>query len=67
VVRQDMRRQGIGRVLLREVMRLAKECGVGEFHISTEPDNEVAKRLYANMGQKSWGADGDGTHLRVRT
>jgi len=50
VVREDLRRQGIGRQLLREVMRLAKQRGVGEFHINTEPDNDAAKALYASLG-----------------
>jgi len=49
-VREDFRRQGIGRRLLSEVMRLAKERGVGEFHINTEPDNEDAQRLYRSLG-----------------
>jgi ribosomal protein S18 acetylase RimI-like enzyme len=50
VVRDDMRRQGIGRQLLREVMRLAKQRGVGEFHINTEQENVIAQRLYASCG-----------------
>ena len=50
VVRADMRRQGIGRQLLREVMRLAKQRGVGEFHINTEQENVIAQRLYASCG-----------------
>ena len=50
VVREDLRLQGIGRQLLREVMRLAKQRGVGEFHINTEPDNDAAKALYASLG-----------------
>ena len=50
VVREDLRRQGIGRQLLREVMRLAKQRGVGELHINTEQDNDAAKALYASFG-----------------
>ena len=37
---------------MREVIRLARERGVGEFHINTEPDNEAAKALYASLGAK---------------
>ena len=50
VVREDLRRQGIGRQLLREVMRLAKQRGVGELHINTEQDNDAAKGLHAGLG-----------------
>jgi len=47
---EDLRRQGIGRQLLREVMRLAKQRGVGEFHINTEQDNTAARCLYQSVG-----------------
>jgi ribosomal protein S18 acetylase RimI-like enzyme len=50
IVREDMRRQGIATALMREIIRLARERGVGEFHINTEPDNEAAKALYARLG-----------------
>ena len=50
IVREDMRRQGIATALMREIIRLARERGVGEFHINTELDNEAAKALYASLG-----------------
>jgi ribosomal protein S18 acetylase RimI-like enzyme len=50
VVREDLRRQGIATTLMREIIRLARERGVGEFHINTEPDNDAAKALYASLG-----------------
>ena len=55
IVREDWRRQGIGRQLLREVMRLAKQRGVGEFHINTEQDNTAAIALYASFGAEAVG------------
>jgi ribosomal protein S18 acetylase RimI-like enzyme len=55
IVRKDMRLQGIGTALLREIVRLATKRGIGELHINTEPDNEAAKRLYASMGAKMVG------------
>jgi ribosomal protein S18 acetylase RimI-like enzyme len=55
VVREDMRRQGIGRQLVREAMRRAKQRGVGEFHINTEQDNDAAKALYGSMGAEMVG------------
>jgi len=50
IVREDMRRRGIATALMREIIHLARERGVGEFHINTEPDNEAAKALYASLG-----------------
>ena len=50
VVREDMRRQGIGTALLREIIRLAKERGVGELHVNTEQDNTAARCLYQSVG-----------------
>jgi ribosomal protein S18 acetylase RimI-like enzyme len=55
IVREDMRRQGIATALMREVMHLARERGVGEFHINTEVDNEAAKALYASLGAEILG------------
>jgi len=50
VVREDVRRQGIATTLMREIIRLARQRGIGELHINTELDNEIAKRLYAGLG-----------------
>ncbi|UCC68274.1 MAG: GNAT family N-acetyltransferase [Armatimonadota bacterium] len=50
VVREDLRRRGIARTLMGEIIRLARQRGIGEFHINTEEDNEAAKALYASLG-----------------
>jgi len=50
IVCEDLRRQGIARTLMREIMRLARQRGIGELHISTEPGNDAAKALYASLG-----------------
>jgi ribosomal protein S18 acetylase RimI-like enzyme len=50
IVRADVRRQGVATALMREVIRLARERGAGEFHINTEADNTTAKALYASSG-----------------
>lgn len=50
VVREDMRRRGIATALMREIISLAGERDVGEFHINTEEDNRAAKALYAGLG-----------------
>jgi ribosomal protein S18 acetylase RimI-like enzyme len=50
VVHEGHRGQGIGRVLLEEVCRIARQRGVGELHISTELDNLPAQALYRSIG-----------------
>jgi len=55
IVRADMRRQGVASALMREIIRLARERGVGEFHINTEQDNNAAKALYGSLGAETVG------------
>jgi ribosomal protein S18 acetylase RimI-like enzyme len=50
IVREEMRRKGIATALMREIIRLARQRGVGEFHINTEQDNDAAKGLHAGLG-----------------
>jgi ribosomal protein S18 acetylase RimI-like enzyme len=50
VAREDLRRQGIARTLMSEIIRLARQRGVGEFHINTEVDNHAARALYVSLG-----------------
>ena len=50
VVREDRRRQGIGRALLTEIIALAGKRGVCEFHINAEQDNFSAQKLYQSIG-----------------
>jgi ribosomal protein S18 acetylase RimI-like enzyme len=50
VVREAYRSHGIGRVLLEEVCRLARERHVGELHVNTELDNTRAQQLYRSIG-----------------
>jgi ribosomal protein S18 acetylase RimI-like enzyme len=52
VVREDMRRRGIGTALLQEVRRIAAASGAGELHVNAERENEVAQRLYASLGME---------------
>jgi len=60
VVHDGYRGRGIGRALLGEVCRLARQRGVGELHINTELDNLPAQRLY-----KSIGCEVIGVHMEV--
>ncbi len=50
VVSEDRRGEGIGRKLLGAALHLLEEAGCVEISISTEADNEVAQRLYVDMG-----------------
>ena len=49
-VREDHRRQGIGRLLVTEAMALARRSGSGRFWLSTGGHNERAQALYASLG-----------------
>jgi len=42
--------QGVGDVLLRAAVEYADAEGFGELHVSTEPNNTRARRLYAKYG-----------------
>jgi aminoglycoside 3-N-acetyltransferase I len=44
------RRRGVGTTLLEHLATLAREQGVDEGFVLTEPDNEAANRLYAKLG-----------------
>lgn len=44
------RRAGVGRTLLREVLRRAREAGVSGVHLDTAYDNHAAQQLYETEG-----------------
>ena len=52
VVDQAARGQGIGGVLTREAIRLAREAGVRTVDLSTRPSRVAAGRLYEREGFK---------------
>jgi ribosomal protein S18 acetylase RimI-like enzyme len=52
-VRAACRGQGVGTKLLLEVGRIARERGIGEGWVLTDPGNETANRLYAAVGAES--------------
>jgi ribosomal protein S18 acetylase RimI-like enzyme len=51
-VREDRRREGIGRALLDELGRIARERGIRHGWVLTDHDNEAALGLYKSMGGK---------------
>jgi GNAT superfamily N-acetyltransferase len=50
VVDADARKQGVGRALTAEAMRLAAARGVRTLDLTTSPSRLSAHRLYANLG-----------------
>ena len=50
IVAGDRRRQGIGRRLLDAALKALEEAGCVEISIGTEPDNEIAQKLYVDAG-----------------
>jgi ribosomal protein S18 acetylase RimI-like enzyme len=52
VVDEAARGQGIGAILTREALRLAKEAGVRTVDLSTRPSRVAAGRLYEREGFK---------------
>jgi ribosomal protein S18 acetylase RimI-like enzyme len=52
VVDETARGQGIGAILTREAVRLAREAGVRTVDLSTRPSRVAAGRLYEREGFK---------------
>jgi GNAT superfamily N-acetyltransferase len=49
-VTPESRGQGVGRTLIEECRRLAREHGADELVWETAPDNETSQRLYDSLG-----------------
>jgi aminoglycoside 6'-N-acetyltransferase I len=47
---ESHRRRGVQRALFDELERVARERGIGEGWVLTEPDNDAANALYASRG-----------------
>jgi len=50
VVKPELRRQGIGRELIREVIRQARERGAKDVFLEVRESNAAARALYAELG-----------------
>lgn len=50
VVDDRMRRQGIGEMLVRGAIELAREAGANGVSLTSNPQRETANRLYLSMG-----------------
>ena len=50
MVTEGRRGEGIGRALVRAALRLLEDAGCAEISVSTGAGNEVAQRLYCDLG-----------------
>ncbi|NMO98189.1 GNAT family N-acetyltransferase [Paenibacillus lemnae] len=57
-ISKEMRRTGIGKALLLELIRIAKDIeGLEQLNLSVVCDNEPAKELYKSVGFKTYGIE----------
>jgi RimJ/RimL family protein N-acetyltransferase len=57
-VQRESRKQGAGRLLLSEVLRLARTVpGLEQIHLAVAVDQAAARRLYAALGFEAYGLD----------
>ncbi len=63
-VRADSRRQGLGRRLVEEAIRVAREDGVVQLHLTATERAAAARTLYESLGFVVWGVEPSG--LRVQ-
>ena len=57
-VRSEWRKHGAGRLLLSEVLRLARTlAGLEQIHLAVATDQPAARRLYASLGFEAYGRD----------
>ena len=55
VVAPTLRRQGVGDLLVNEVLRLARDCGVADVVLEVRESNVAARTLYVKTGFKEEG------------
>lgn len=58
-VRQDLRRQGLGREMISHLLRIADERGIGQIFLEVRVSNTAARRLYENAGFSDCGVRRD--------
>lgn len=46
----DYRRQGVGRMMMDELVKISKNRGCAELWLGTETDNIAAQKLYESLG-----------------
>jgi ribosomal protein S18 acetylase RimI-like enzyme len=57
-VQHEWRKSGVGRLLLSEVLRLARTLpGLEQIHLAVSTEQAGARRLYASLGFEGYGRD----------
>jgi ribosomal protein S18 acetylase RimI-like enzyme len=54
VVEQSMRGKGIGELLIKRALEMAKSAGADGVALTSNPRREAANRLYRRLGFKRW-------------
>jgi len=54
-IRSASQRHGLGRIMLRRVVEVAREIGTDSVFLEVRPSNEPARNLYESMGFKEIG------------
>jgi ribosomal protein S18 acetylase RimI-like enzyme len=54
VVEQTMRGKGIGELLMKRALEMAKSAGADGVALTSNPRREAANRLYRRLGFKRW-------------
>ena len=50
IVKQDLRKKGIGKLLIQKVKDVSRTLGIEELEVSTEFSNLNARKFYSNCG-----------------
>jgi ribosomal protein S18 acetylase RimI-like enzyme len=63
-VQSQWRKHGAGRLLLSEVVRLARTiAGIEQIHLAVATDQPAARQLYASLGFEPYGREGHALRL----
>ncbi len=54
IIERTMRGKGIGELLMRQALEMAKESGADGVVLTSNPRREAANRLYRRLGFKRW-------------
>ena len=54
VVEQALRGKGVGEVLMRYALNMARDVGADGISLTSNPKREAANRLYQRLGFKPW-------------
>ena len=61
----DFRQQGIGAILMKEIIQQARFDGYKSLSLSVDPDNHLAVRLYEKLGFEYCGMSGTSLTMKL--